>query len=185
MHDNFLKYLVDTYYAGDSELYDKYVQLSNTAVDGTEGWTWQLTGANNDTASEIANNWAMTSAAWYWTGPVLQGYNEDKGAFAPERKKDLNLYSQGDNGSGTNYPESEGLFIIVQYYVNGWTKPKNSDGATRNADYAQVASGGEYDLIYDENGTIITHVKINGQLYPAPDRLFERLNAYRDITQKW
>lgn len=182
LHDNFLKYVVDNYSSG---LYEKYVNLANTAVDVDGVWTWTSDTTDNDTATEIAENWAMTSAAWYWTGPTLYTYKEKEQRYTPENKKDLNLYAQGDNGMGTEYSETLGLFIITQYYVNGWTEPINGGLSERNSDYASVAEGGEYELIYNTDKTAINYVLINGRKYPAPDRLLERKDYYEMIEGAW
>jgi predicted chitinase len=181
-HDSFLKYLADNYYSEDEAFNSYYGNLANTVTYKDYTWIFGKTQSDNDTATVIGNNWAMTSAAWYWTGPQLWRYykNNDTGEEEVNNgySKDLNLYAQGDNGDNSEYKESEGLFLITQYYVNGW---RNAIGEDKpyNDDYKYVASTGKYKILTNGNVEMYEHE------YLPPGNLQRRMDAYMLICEKW
>ncbi|MDE6435726.1 MAG: hypothetical protein K2L07_16070, partial [Lachnospiraceae bacterium] len=181
-HDSFLKFVADNYYSEDEALNSYYANLANTVTYKNHEWIFWKTQSDNDTATVIGENWAMTSAAWYWTGPRLWRYYFDEGTgeewVNDTNSKNLDLYAQGNNGHNSQYEESEGLFLIAQYFVNGWQKTA-ADNKPVDDDYAHVAETGVFQVL--ANGNVI----MNGTEYRPPKGLQARLDAYRLICEKW
>jgi RHS repeat-associated protein len=111
-----------------------------------------------DTATYIANNYALEAAAWYWS-------NEPKTSAG-----NLNAYVE-KNGDGSN------IFLITQYFVNAFPTQNGNPIPGFDADLASMRKGGSYKIKKDKNGKSVS-LSVNGNTYDLPNGWDDRLDAY-------
>jgi hypothetical protein len=76
-----------------------------------------------DTATYISENYALESALWFWSS---------------EKAKSTSVGSLNDYVE--TYGSGKGVFLITQYYVNGWPSGNNT-----NTNLAYIRNGGSFD----------------------------------------
>ncbi len=142
--------------------------LSNGYTSGTRGAGYiQITGENtqkaflksmndtfsgDDTASYIAQKYALEASAWYWSNAVKTG------------EGNLNDYVK-KNGS------SLGIFLISQYYVNGF--PDNKIGT----DLTSIREGASFTINKDNKGNSVS-LTVKGNTHKLPNNWDDRKAAY-------
>ncbi len=114
--------------------------------------------SGKDTATHIANNYAIEAAAWYWS-------NEAKTSAG-----NLNAYV-AKNGDDLN------IFLITQYFVNGFPNKNGNPIPGFDSDLASIRKGGSYTINKDKNGQSIS-LSVNGNTYVLPKGWDEREDAY-------
>lgn len=112
-----------------------------------------FSGAN--TAKYISNNYPIESAVWFWSSSIAK--KTSKGS--------LNNYVEV-------YGTSKGIFLVTQYYINGW--PKGNPGE----DLSSIRAGASYD---DTKGVL----KINGHTYKLPINWDKRSENYDKAIKIW
>lgn len=114
-----------------------------------------------NTASYIAKHYPLESAVWFWSSNKAKGTGKGK-------KWSLNEYVE-NNGS------SKGVFLVTQYYVNGWIMGSNGDNSL-----GSIKSGAPYDDTSTKG-----KLKINGYTYDLPANWYKRSENYDKAIKIW
>ena len=112
--------------------------------------------SGKDTATYIANNYALEASAWYWSNMKKTG------------EGNLNAYVSKNGGSLE-------IFLITQYFVNG--TPSKID-----SDLGSIRKGDSYTINTDRKGNSVS-LSVNGNTYRLPDGWDRRVDAYNKATE--
>ena len=106
-----------------------------------------------DTATYIGNNYPIESAVWYWT--------------------EVNMTSEGNlNAYVERYEASEEIFLIAQYFVNGYPTGHDATlGKIRDGEAYTINEGKLYS-----NGDHFSAPNSWGERYPRWQRVEEYMN---------
>ena len=140
----------DAYFKGKSYGKNKrgagYIQITHesTHKDFLKSVVCKFTGA--DTATYIANNYELEASVWYWS------------TYKKIGNLTLNKYAE-TLGNG-----SEGIFLIIQYYVNGVPSGIGSD-------LTSIRNGGKFEIKNNK-------LKVGKNEYRLPNGWDKRKKAY-------
>lgn len=95
----------------------------------------------------IADNYSLEASTWFWGTTRIKN----------TRAGSLNDYAN-------TYGNTEGIFLITQYFVNSYT--------ANDADLASIREGGEYEI---KDGKLI----VNNHVYPLPENWEDRSEKYK------
>lgn len=94
-----------------------------------------------DTATYIAENYALEASAWFWSNAAKTG------------EGNLNAYVKKNGGSS-------GVFLITQFFVHGF--PTTTPGF--NNDLVSIRDGGSFTINKNANGKSVS-LGVNGNTY--------------------
>ncbi|MPM61960.1 hypothetical protein SDC9_108824 [bioreactor metagenome] len=109
-----------------------------------------------DTATYISENYALESALWFWIS---------------EKAKSTSVGSLNDYVE--TYGSGKGVFLITQYYVNGWPSGNNT-----NTNLVYIRNGGSFD---ESSGRL----NVNGESYRLPRNWDNRSASYDKAINVW
>lgn len=115
--------------------------------------------SGSDTASYIAENYALEVSVWFWSKLNLYSYEGGVNEF---------VETKIDEGGDPLV-----IFLKTAYYVGGMP------GGNFNSDINDAIAGKASYNITD------THLIINGNQYPLPSRWADRLEAYEKAQEIW
>ncbi|MDE6517602.1 MAG: hypothetical protein K2L18_07125, partial [Acetatifactor sp.] len=100
-----------------------------------------------DRVHYIADNYSLEASTWFWGTTRIKN----------TRAGSLNDYAN-------TYGNTEGIFLITQYFVNSYT--------ANDADLASIREGGEYEI---KDGKLI----VNNHSYALPENWEDRSEKYK------
>ena len=109
--------------------------------------------SGKDTAAYIGNKYPILSATWEWSKAPKSG------------EGNLNTYVTKNGGS-------LGIFLITQYYINGFVKKEGF-----NDDLVSIRNGGSFSISKDKEGKS-SSLSVNGHTYRLPNGWDKREDAY-------